>query len=169
MPALQSLRDLLVEELRDLHHAEAQWMKALPKMAKASRHTELKDSFNRHLEETREHVDRLDRCFQILGATAKGRSSPAMRGLVEETEQALHEGDPGAIRDARLIGAAQCVEHYEIAAYGTARTFAQTVGETKVAELLQETLDEEGEADRKLTAIAGRINLEACAGGADEE
>jgi ferritin-like metal-binding protein YciE len=161
MPALKSLRDLLVDELRDLHNAENQLVKALPKMAKAASHDELKEGFVEHLEQTREHVDRLDRCFKILGEKARGKTCHAMVGLVEEGKEAIEEDAPDAIRDAKLIGAAQRVEHYEIAAYGTARAFAQTLGETKVADLLQETLDEEGETDKKLTALAETINEEA--------
>lgn len=161
MPAINSLRELLVDELRDLLNAENQLIKALPKMAKAASHEELKEGFQMHLEETREHVDRLDRCFKILGEKARGKTCHAMEGLVEEGKEAIEEDAPDAIRDAKLIGAAQRVEHYEIAAYGTARAFAQTLGETKVADLLQETLDEEGETDKKLTALAETINEEA--------
>jgi ferritin-like metal-binding protein YciE len=161
MPALNSLRDLLVDELRDLYNAENQLVKALPKMAKAASHDELQEGFKEHLEQTRGHVDRLDRCFKILGEKAKGKTCHAMQGLVEEGKEAIEEDAPDAIRDAKLIGAAQRVEHYEIAAYGTARAFAQTLGETKVADLLQETLDEEGETDKKLTALAETINEEA--------
>jgi ferritin-like metal-binding protein YciE len=169
MPALKNLRELLVDELRDLHNAENQLIKALPKMAKAATHEELREGFEEHLEQTREHVDRLDRCFKILGAKAKGKTCHAMKGLVEEGQEAIQEEAPDAIRDAKLIGAAQRVEHYEIAAYGTARSFAQTIGETKVADLLQETLDEEGETDKRLTALAETINEEANAMGEEEE
>ena len=169
MPALTSLRELLVDELRDLHNAENQLVEALPKMAEAASHEELKEGFQEHLEQTREHVDRLDRCFKILGATAKGKTCHAMKGLVEEGKEAIEEEAPDPIRDAKLIGAAQRVEHYEIAAYGTARAFAQTLGEDKVADLLQETLDEEGETDKKLTVLAETINEEAHAMGAESE
>jgi ferritin-like metal-binding protein YciE len=169
MPALKSLRDLLVDELRDLHNAENQLIKALPKMARAASHEELKEGFQDHLEQTREHVDRLDRCFKLLGMAAKGKMCHAMKGLVEEGKEAIEEEAPDAIRDAKLIGAAQRVEHYEIAAYGTARAFAQTLGETKVADLLQETLDEEGETDKKLTALAETINEEANSSGEEDE
>lgn len=169
MPAIKSLRDLLVDELRDLHNAENQLVKALPKMAKAASHEELKEGFQEHLEQTRGHVDRLDRCFKLLGMQAKGKTCHAMKGLVEEGKEAIEEDAPDSLRDAKLIGAAQRVEHYEIAAYGTARAFAQTLGETKVADLLQETLDEEGETDKKLTALAETINEEANAAGEDEE
>lgn len=169
MPALNTLRDLLVDELRDLHNAEKQLLKALPKMAKAASHEDLKEGFNEHLQQTQEHVDRLDRAFKILGATAKGKTCHAMQGLVEEGAEAIATEGPDAIRDAQLIGAAQRVEHYEIAAYGTARAFAQTLGETKVADLLQDTLDEEGETDKKLTALAEVINEEANAAGSEDE
>ena len=169
MPAIKSLRDLLVDELRDLHNAENQLIKALPKMAKAASHEELKEGFEEHLEQTREHVDRLDRCFKLLGQQARGKTCHAMKGLVEEGKEAIEEDAPDAIRDAKLIGAAQRVEHYEIAAYGTARSFAHTLGETKVADLLQETLDEEGETDKKLTALAETINEEANSSGEDDE
>src|SRR5688572_33105202 len=169
MAAIKSLRDLLVDELRDLHNAENQLIKALPKMAKAASHDELKDGFEQHLEQTRDHVDRLDRCFKLLGQAAKGKKCHAMEGLVEEGKEAIEEDAPDAIRDAKLIGAAQRVEHYEIAAYGTARAFAQTLGETKIADLLQETLDEEGETDKKLTALAETINEEANAMAEDDD
>jgi len=169
MPALKSLRDLLIDELRDLHNAENQLIKALPKMAKAASHDELREGFETHLEETRGHVDRLDRCFKILGEKARGKKCHAMEGLVEEGKEAIEEDAPDAIRDAKLIGAAQRVEHYEIAAYGTARSFAQTIGETQVADLLQETLDEEGETDKKLTALAETINEEANSESEEDE
>jgi ferritin-like metal-binding protein YciE len=167
MPAIKTLRDLLVDELRDLHNAETQLTKALPRMAKAASHEELREGFEVHLEETRDHIDRLDRCFKLLGEKTRGKTCHAMKGLVEEGKEAIEEDAPDAIRDAKLIGAAQRVEHYEIAAYGTARAFAETLGETKVADLLQQTLDEEGETDKKLTALAATVNEEA--NSADEE
>jgi ferritin-like metal-binding protein YciE len=169
MPAIKNLRDLLVDELRDLYNAENQLVKALPKMAKAAANDELRDGFQEHLEQTREHVDRLDRCFKILGANAKGKTCHAMKGLVEEGSEAIEMKAPDMIRDANLIGAAQRVEHYEIAAYGTARSFAETLGETKVADLLQETLDEEGETDKRLTALAEQINEEASQSDEEED
>ena len=169
MPALHSLRDLLIDELRDLHHAENQLVKALPKMAKAASHDELKEGFTEHLEQTRGHVDRLERCFKLLGEKARGKTCHAMQGLVEEGKEAIEEDAPDSIRDAKLIGAAQRVEHYEIAAYGTARAFAETLGESKVADLLQETLDEEGETDKKLTALAETINQEAHSSSDEDE
>ncbi len=169
MPAITTLRDLLIDELRDLHHAENQLIKALPKMAKAASSEELKEGFQTHLEETRGHVDRLERCFKLLGEKARGKTCHAMQGLVEEGKEAIEEDAPDAIRDAKLIGAAQRVEHYEIAAYGTARAFAETLGETKVANLLQETLDEEGETNKKLTTLAETVNEEANSSGEEDE
>ena len=169
MPAIKSLRDLLVDELRDLHNAENQLIKALPKMAKAANHEDLKEGFQEHLEQTRGHVDRLERCFKILGMKASGKTCHAMKGLVEEGKEAIEEDAPDSLKDAKLIGAAQRVEHYEIAAYGTARNFAQTLGETKIADLLQETLDEEGETDKKLTELAETINEQAQSEGESEE
>lgn len=169
MPAISSLKDLLVDELRDLHNAESQLLKALPKMAKAASNEDLKDGLTQHLEETRGHIDRLDRCFKILGEKARGKKCHAMEGLVEEGKEAIEVDAPDAIRDAYLIGAAQRVEHYEIAAYGTARSFAETLGETKVADLLQETLDEEGETDKKLTALAQTVNEEASMSEEEED
>lgn len=169
MPALKSLRDLLVDELRDLHSAESQLVKALPKLAKAASNDELREGFEEHLEQTKEHVDRLDRCFKILGANAKGKTCHAMKGLIEEGSEAMEVDAPDMIRDANLIGAAQRVEHYEIAAYGTARSFAETLGETKIASLLQDTLDEEGDTDKRLTALAEQINKEASAADEEEE
>jgi ferritin-like metal-binding protein YciE len=169
MPAVNSLRELLVDELKDLYNAENQLLKALPKMAKAASHEELKEGFTKHLEQTRGHVDRLDRALKILGEKAKGKVCHAMQGLVEEGTEAIEIEAPDAIRDAKLIGAAQRVEHYEIAAYGTARAFAQTLGETKVADLLQDTLDEEGETNKTLTALSETINEEANASGEEEE
>ncbi|HWA07981.1 MAG TPA: ferritin-like domain-containing protein [Opitutaceae bacterium] len=171
MSSLNSLKDLLIDELKDLYSAETQLVKALPKMADAASNEDLRSGFLGHLEETRGHVDRLDRSLRILGAKAKGKTCQAMKGLVDEGEEAIKTDGPPAIRDANLIGAAQRVEHYEIAAYGTARAFAETIGESEVAGLLQETLDEEGATNSKLTTIAATVNEEAAssADGSDEE
>lgn len=161
---MNNLRDLLVDELRDLYNAESQLVKALPKMAKAAADEQLRDGFQEHLEQTREHVDRLERCFKLLGENAKGKTCHAMKGLIEEGSEAMEMDGPDTVRDADLIGAAQRVEHYEMAAYGTARAFAKTLGETKVASLLQDTLDEEGDTNKKLTALATKINKQASRG-----
>jgi ferritin-like metal-binding protein YciE len=159
---LGTLHDLYVEELRDLYNAENQLLKALPKMAKGAASEELKAAFEEHLEVTRGQVERLDQIFEELGEKATGKKCKAMEGLIEEGKEMLEEdGDPSVL-DAALISAAQKVEHYEIAGYGCVRTFAQLLGYERAAELLQETLDEEGEADKKLTELAESvINVEA--------
>src|ERR1700738_4392275 len=159
---LNSLRDLLVEELRDLYNAETQLVDALPKMAEAATSHELKSAFEHHLEETRQHVTRLERIFQQIGEKSSGETCEAMKGLIKEGDVLVKaEGDP-SVRDAGLVGAAQRVEHYEIAGYGTARSLARRLGENKTAEILQQTWDEEGGADKKLTSIAeSQVNVAA--------
>lgn len=168
MPKISNLEELLVDELRDLYNAESQLVKALGKMAKAANNEELREGFEEHLEQTRGHIERLDRAFEILDESPKGKTCHAMKGLVEEGEEAIEMKAPEPIQDANLIGAAQRVEHYEIAAYGTARSFAQTLGQREIAQLLQQTLQEEAETDKKLTALAQRVNKEAQA-AADSE
>jgi ferritin-like metal-binding protein YciE len=156
------LEELLVDELKDLYSAETQIVKALPKMIKAAGSPELKRAFERHLEETRRQVERLNQIADNLDVKLTGKKCKGMEGLIEEGKEIMEEDlDENAV-DAGLIGAAQKVEHYEIAAYGTARTHAQLLGLTKVARLLQQTLDEEGATDKKLTALAESIiNVEA--------
>ena len=161
MPSVNSLKDLLLEEIKDLYDAEKQLVKALPKLARAASNEELKKGFTTHLEETKNHVTRLEEVFEKLGATAKGKTCKAMAGLVAEGEEAIELEAPDAVRDACLIGAAQRVEHYEMAAYGTARNFAELVGESDVVDLLQETLDEEKETDKILTSLSDSVNEEA--------
>ena len=136
-------------------------MKALPKMAKAASNSELKEGFNQHLEETKNHVNRLEQVFETLGENPKGKTCKAMQGLVEEGSEAIDLDGPDAVRDAALIGAAQRVEHYEIAAYGTVRTLAETLGLSEVADLLQQTLDEEKKTDETLSQIADTVNEDA--------
>jgi ferritin-like metal-binding protein YciE len=156
------LEELLVEELKDLYSAENQIIKALPRMAKASSSPELRRAFERHLEETKRQVERLNQIGEALDTKLTGKKCKGMEGLIEEGKEMMAEDlDDNAI-DAGLIGAAQKVEHYEIAAYGTARTHAEMLGYTKAAKLLQQTLDEEGATDKKLTALAESIiNVEA--------
>jgi len=162
---LESLETLYVEELRDIYNAENQLLKALPKMAKAASSPELKQAFEEHLEQTKEHVERLDEIFGKLDKKPTGKTCQAMKGLVEEGSEIMeHEGEEHVL-DAGLIGAAQKVEHYEMASYGTVRTWAEILGEDDAAELLQQTLDEEGETDKRLTELAEEIvNVEAAAG-----
>jgi ferritin-like metal-binding protein YciE len=159
---LNTLQDLLVEELQDIYDAENQILKALPKMAKAASAPQLQQAFEQHLEQSRMHVTRLDQVFQQLGTKSKGKSCKAMQGLITEGEEMIKEKADPAVRDAGLIAAAQRVEHYEMAAYGCARTYARQLGQPQVASLLQQTLDEEGMTDKKLTQLAeSLINLEA--------
>jgi ferritin-like metal-binding protein YciE len=154
---LNSLRDLFLEELRDLYSAETQLVKALPKMADAASDERLKEAFTDHLEQTLGHVARLEEIFESLDEKPTGETCQAMEGLIKEgSHMAKADGD-SVIIDSGLIGAAQRVEHYEMAGYGTARSLAQRLGETEAAELLQETLDEEGEADHLLTEIAENL------------
>ena len=158
------LEELLVDELKDIYSAENQIVKALPKMAKAASSPELKRAFERHLEETRRQVERLDQIGQALDTKLTGKKCKGMEGLIEEGKEIIEEDLDDNAKDAGLIGAAQKVEHYEIAAYGTARTHAELLGYTKAAKLLQQTLDEEGATDKKLTQLAESIiNVEAAA------
>jgi ferritin-like metal-binding protein YciE len=159
--AINSLQDLLAEQLRDIYSAETQLLKALPKMAQAARSPELKEAFTSHLEETRGHVDRLNQIFERLGIDAGAKKCKAMEGLLAEGEETIAEDAPPMVHDAALIAAAQRVEHYEIAAYGCVRTFATLLGDDETASLLEETLEEEEDADYKLTEIAESINDEA--------
>jgi len=159
---IRSLHDLFVDHVRDLYNAENQIVKALPKMAKAAEHEELKNAFQEHLEQTRNHADRLEKIFETLGMKAKGKTCKAMEGLLEEGKEIMQEDVEADVMDAALIAAAQKVEHYEIAGYGTARAWALQLGQDQAADLLQQTLDEERQADQKLTAIAEeKSNLEA--------
>jgi ferritin-like metal-binding protein YciE len=159
---LESVKDLLIAELRDLHNAEEQLVEALPKMAEAASSTELRNAFNHHLDETRKHVTRLDDAFKNLGEKASGETCEAMKGLVKEGEEFIKAKGQPDVRDAGLIGAAQRVEHYEMAGYGTARTLARRLGLNDIAETLQKTLEEERAADEKLTAVAeSDVNLTA--------
>ncbi len=162
MKKLETLKDLFVEELRDLYSAEKQILKALPKMKKAAHSEELKAGFAEHLEQTKGHVERLETIFEMLEEKPTGKTCKAMEGLVEEGAEMISEKAEPAVKDAGLIAAAQRVEHYEMAGYGTVRTFAEHLKLTKAAKLLQETLDEEEATDEKLTKLAeGNINLQA--------
>ena len=152
--ALETLSELMTDELKDLFSAENQLLKALPKMAKKASSAKLKDAFTKHLKETEHHVTRLESIGDILGIRLSGKKCKAMEGLVEEGKEVLEEEGTPAVIDAALIGAAQRVEHYEMAAYGTTRAMAESLNQPRIAKLLQETLDEEEAADKKLTEIA---------------
>jgi len=158
---VENLRELFIDELRDLYSAENQLTKALPKVAKAASDGELKKAIEHHLKETEGHVQRLEQIFERLKQSPKGKTCTGMEGLIAETDERISEGgDPDAI-DAGLIADAQRVEHYEISAYGSARTFANLLGEKQMVQLLEATLKEEKAADAKLNSIAEEINVEA--------
>jgi ferritin-like metal-binding protein YciE len=159
--SIDSIEKLFVEELKDLYSAENQITKALPKMAKASSSKELSSTFEHHLEETRGQIQRLDRIFSILDKSPKGKTCDGMKGLLQEGAEMLDEAKEGAVRDAAMVSAAQRVEHYEMAGYGSVRAYAELLGKTDIAQLLQETLNEEKAADKKLTEVAKRVNVEA--------
>lgn len=157
----EGLREVYVDSLKDLYSAESQLVKALPKLAKAASSDELRQGFEEHLEQTKGHVQRLEQIFEGLGESPKGKKCVGMEGLIKEGGEVMGEGFEGAMMDAALIGAAQRVEHYEIAAYGTASEFAKTLGESEHASLLDQTLEEEKKTDEKLTEIAKTVNSQA--------
>jgi ferritin-like metal-binding protein YciE len=152
--SLKTLEDLFLHDIKDLYNAEQQLVKALPKMAKAASSEKLRQGFEEHLEQTRGHAERLETIFDQLGKTHRGAKCDAMKGLIEEGEKLIDQNAAPEVKDAGLIGAAQRVEHYEIAGYGTARTLARRLNRTEAEELLQLTLDEEKETDEKLTQLA---------------
>ncbi len=158
---VDNIEKLFVNELKDLYSAEKQITHALPKMAKAATTEELRTAFETHLKETQGQIQRLDRVFEILGKPATGKTCQAMKGLLEEGSETMEETAEGEVRDAAMIGAAQRVEHYEIAAYGTVRSMAELLSQPEIAKLLQQTLDEEGNTDKKLTQIASKVNKQA--------
>ena len=157
----EGLRELYIDDLKDLYSAENQLVKALPKMAKAAAAAELRQGFEKHLKQTQGQVQRLEKIFQALGESPKGKKCKGMEDLIEEGSEAMEEDYEGSVMDAALIGAAQRVEHYEIAGYGTVRSMAETLGEDDHVALLEQTLEEEKETDQKLTEIAGQINTQA--------
>lgn len=158
--SVDTVEKLLIDELKDLYSAEKQITRALPKMAKNAANDELKMAFETHLKETEGQIKRLDRVFEILGKSSGGKTCKGMHGLLEEGSETMEETE-GEVRDAAMICAAQKVEHYEMAGYGSVRTWAQQLGQKEIADLLQQTLDEEGETDHKLTQLAGKINKQA--------
>jgi len=159
---LDTVENLFLHELKDLLSAEKQLVKALPKMAKGAASESLRTAFEEHLEQTKGHVKRLEDIFSLLGKASRAEHCKAMEGLIEEGADLLAEDGTPEVKDAALIGAAQRVEHYEIAAYGTVRTLAEMLGNKEAAKLLQQTLDEEKETDEKLTELAtSDMNVEA--------
>jgi len=159
--AIRTFEDLLVDEIKDLYDAEHQLTKALPKMAKAATSPDLKKAFESHLKETEGHIKRLEQVFEGLGKKPTRKTCAAMKGLVEEGSEVIEEEMDPEVKDAALIGAAQRVEHYEMAGYGTVRTFAHLLGHHDLEAILQQTLEEEAGADEKLTGIASKINVKA--------
>jgi ferritin-like metal-binding protein YciE len=153
------LKELYVEELKDIYSAETQLVKALPKMAKAAASDDLRGGFEKHLQQTKGHVARLEQIFKALGEKPTGKKCKGMEGLIEEGSEAAGEDYEDDVKDEALIGAAQRVEHYEIAAYGTVRAIAEKLGENAAVKLLGQTLEEEKETDEKLTELANSIEV----------
>lgn len=165
-----TLHDMLVDEIKDLYHAEKQLTKALPKMAKAATHADLREAFEMHLEETQEQITRLEEVFGALGEKVKAKPCAGMAGIIEEGKDTMGEDAEGAVMDAALIAAAQRAEHYEIGAYGTCVEWARLLGLDEVVSLLETTLEEEKAADKKLTALAeSEINQAAVAEGESDD
>jgi ferritin-like metal-binding protein YciE len=158
---ITSLRDLYVEQLQDLYDGENQIIKALPKMIESTESEDLRDALEEHLEVTRTQAQRLEKIFQGLGENPKGEKCKGMEGIIKEGSDVVKEDMAENVKDAAIIAAAQRVEHYEIAGYGTVRTYAELLGEDEAVDLLQQTLDEEKEADEKLSGLAEEINVEA--------
>ena len=163
---MESLQELLVEEMRDIYSAEKQLLKAMPKMAKKASNPQLKKAFETHMRETEGQVQRLEKIFEKLGKKPTGKKCAAMEGLIEEGKEMMGEDMEEDTMDAALISIAQKIEHYEIASYGTVRTWAQQLGDEQTARVLQQTLDEEGKTDKLLTELAeSTINIEAAQPG----
>jgi ferritin-like metal-binding protein YciE len=158
---VETLHDLYIKELNDLYDAENQIVKALPKMIEATNSAQLRSALSEHLEQTRQQVARLEHVFRLHGEEAEGEKCKGMSGIIDEGKDIMDYDDNPDVLDAGIISAAQRVEHYEMAAYGTVRTWAEQMGHTEAAALLQRTLDEEGEADKRLTQIAMNLNIEA--------
>ena len=170
MANAETLHDLMLDELKDIYDAERQLTKALPKMMKKASSDELRQALEDHLQQTEQHVERLEQVFEQLGETAKAKKCIGMRNLIAEGDEMIKEAEDDDARDAVMIASAQKVEHYEIASYGTLRTWANQMGHTDVAEILETTLEEEKEADQKLTQIAeSAVNREAMEGDQEEE
>lgn len=158
---MNTLKDMFHETLKDVYFAENAILKALPKMAEKATNAELKEAFSEHVRQTKQHVSRLDEVFKLIGERAEGKECPALKGLVQETEEMIGQTNNGQVLDAGLIGCAQAVEHYEIARYGTLRAWAEQLDMENAAELLEETLDEEKETDERLTELAETVNEDA--------
>lgn len=162
MSQMNNLQDLFLHHLKDIYFAEKQIVKALPKMSKKSDSAKLQKAFDDHLEETKGHIERLEKVFEIFGEKAKGETCPAIEGIIKEGEEGIKDSKDADVRDAAMIADAQAVEHYEITRYGTLVAWAKQLGKPDAAKLLQETLDEEYHADELLSKLAeGQLNKEA--------
>jgi ferritin-like metal-binding protein YciE len=169
MPSMDSLEDLLQDELKDIYDAEKQLTKALPKMMKKATNSELREAIEDHLNQTLQHIERLEQAFEHMGMPARGKKCEGMQHLIAEGSEMIGEADDEDARDAVMIAAAQKVEHYEIASYGTIRTWANLLGRSEVAALMEETLEEEKETDLRLTSIAESFVNEAAADEDDQQ
>jgi ferritin-like metal-binding protein YciE len=161
MKKMKSLHDLFVEQLKDVYYSEKQLLKAMPKMIKKASSEELKKALESHLNETETQVERLEEVFEKINMTARGKTCPAMDGIIEEAKELMNEDAEEPVMDAAIIAAAQKAEHYEIATYGCLKRYAEMMDYTQISKLLQKTLEEEGNADKKLSKIAESINVEA--------
>lgn len=157
---VDSMERLFVSELRDLYSAETQITKALPKMAKEASSTELRTALEHHLKETEEQVQRLEQIFEMIGESPKGKTCEGLKGIIEEGESSMKDAEKGPVRDEAIIASGQRVEHYEMAAYGTVRTFAERLGKQQMVQLLERTLEEEKAADKKLTEVSTTVHRE---------
>ncbi len=167
--SVTTAQELFIDELKDIYSAEKQAVRAYPRIAKVVQSEELKQALQEHLEQTKQHVERLDRAFEILEKRASGKTCEGMKGLLDEANAHVEEIEKGPVLDAALIGALQRVEHYEIAAYGTVATLAEAMGQEELHELLAETLQEEKDTDEKLTEVSKSVNSEALEGEEQEE
>lgn len=158
--SVDSMEKLFVNELKDLYSAETQLTKALPKMAKAATSSDLRAALEHHLRETEGHVQRLEQIFEMIGESPKGKTCDGIKGILEEGEKSMKEAKEGPLRDEAMIAGGQRVEHYEMAAYGTVRTYAEHLGRPQIAQILEKTLSEEKAADHKLTEIAEKVHRE---------
>lgn len=167
--SISTVQELFLDELKDIYSAEKQAIRSYPKIAKAVSSQELKQALQKHLEQSKQQVERLDRVFEILEKRAGGKTCEAMKGLLEEASEALEEVEQGPVLDIAIIAAAQRMEHYEIAAYGTVATLAEAMGQTEIQQLLSQTLQEEKETDQLLTTVSQTVNSEALADAESEE
>jgi ferritin-like metal-binding protein YciE len=158
--SVDSMERLFVNELKDIYSAETQIMKALPKLAKAASSSDLRAAFEHHMRETEGHVQRLEQIFEMIGESPKGKTCDGIKGILEEGEKMMKEAKDGPLRDEAMIAGAQRVEHYEMAAYGTVRTYAENLGRPQIAQILEKTLVEEKAADKKLTEISEKVHRE---------